>query len=135
MEPRGDGIPLWRVSSHCKNLIRELTRYRWKTYESKKIAAERNPYDEPNKKDDHGPDSLRYFIMSRPELGNEYGARTKVQELLDDFDDEWGVHVGPGRTPDIAMPLGKAIDSNGDYVLTGPKSTEWAYDEFMGGDW
>jgi phage terminase large subunit-like protein len=132
MEPRGDGIPLWRVSANCRNLIRELTRYRWKTYASKKLASTNNLYDEPHKKDDHASDSLRYFIMSRPELGGEYAARLTDQQVLEQLDDEHGFHVGSQR-PMVANPRGTAA-VNTEYA-TVSKGTEWEYDEHLGGVW
>jgi hypothetical protein len=56
------------IASNCVNLIHELGRLRWATYQSKKITQDRNAKEEQHKKNDHACDSLRYFVMSRPEL-------------------------------------------------------------------
>jgi phage terminase large subunit-like protein len=56
------------VTSNCTNLLRELSRYRWSTWSSKKLMANRNVKEEPHKKDDHACDALRYLIASRPQF-------------------------------------------------------------------
>lgn len=61
------GIPRWRITRNCVNHIKEHSRYRWKTYETKKKNYENNAYEEPHKYNDHSCDSLRYFLMSQPE--------------------------------------------------------------------
>jgi len=68
--PTSDGVlrPKWRVTSDCPMHIKEMTRYRWKTYENKAKQFDNNPYEEPHKKDDHAMDELRYFLMSRPDI-------------------------------------------------------------------
>lgn len=63
-----DGKPMWLVTSDCENLIWELGRLPWDNFANKKIAARHNKKEKPKKKDDHACDSLRYFIMSRPDL-------------------------------------------------------------------
>jgi len=68
LRPRAGGQPLWKCTSNCTNLIREMARYKWATYTSKKLNARYNSKEEPHKKDDHACDSLRYFFMSRPNL-------------------------------------------------------------------
>lgn len=47
-------IPKLRINKKCKNLVRELTAYKWKD----------NGLEEVVKKDDHGPDALRYGIYT-----------------------------------------------------------------------
>lgn len=71
MRPDKNHRTKWHVTKNCTNLIKELTRYRWKTYSSKKLNSQYNNFEQPHKKDDHACDSLRYFIMSRPELEAE----------------------------------------------------------------
>lgn len=63
-----DGIPMWLVTKNCPTLIHQMARLRWKTYTSKKTASQHNKNEVQHKKDDHAPDALRYFIMSRPDL-------------------------------------------------------------------
>lgn len=130
MEPRSDGIPLWRVDPSCRNLIRELTRYRWKTYTSKKLASSNNLYDEPHKKDDHASDSLRYFIMSRPELGSDYLARDSTKDAANYNDFDVSIPVGLDRYAEVD---GSSKDLYTDVSTV--KGTNWEYDEVMGGVW
>lgn len=69
--PRGEGKksrPTWIISPNCVNLIRELKRLRWATYQSEKIAYETNKREEIHKKDDHAFDSARYFATLMPDL-------------------------------------------------------------------
>jgi hypothetical protein len=65
---REDGTPSWRITRNCSNLIREISRLRWKTWASKKQASQNNPYDQIHKKDDHACDECRYFFSFMPEL-------------------------------------------------------------------
>jgi len=67
-----DGRPYWLITQNCGNLIKEIQRYRWKTWASKKQQDQNNPYDEPHKKDDHAMDDCRYFFSFMPELKNDY---------------------------------------------------------------
>lgn len=62
------GRKRWVIAKGCEWTIRELRRYRWKTYANKTLMNRNNAYEVPHKKDDHACDSLRYFIMSRPDL-------------------------------------------------------------------
>ena len=68
LKDRGDGKPNWVITQDCPNLIREMRKYRWKTYTNKRVANANNLQEEPHKKDDHACDSARYFFMSRPDL-------------------------------------------------------------------
>lgn len=67
-KPRAGGDPMLKIDKSCVNLIKELSRYKWKTYTSKKLNARYNAWEEPHKLHDHACDALRYFIMSRPDL-------------------------------------------------------------------
>ena len=62
------GVPQLIITRNCVNLIQELQRYRWATYANKRIGNQNNKKELAHKKDDHAADSLRYFIMSRPDL-------------------------------------------------------------------
>lgn len=72
LRPRAGGQPLWKCTVDCGNLIKEMARYKWATFTSKKLNARYNNREEPHKKDDHACDSLRYFFMSRPNLGDMF---------------------------------------------------------------
>ncbi len=65
---RAGSQPLWKCTKDCPNLIKEMGRYKWKTYTSKKLNAQYNKWDTPHKLNDHACDSLRYFLMSQPGL-------------------------------------------------------------------
>jgi phage terminase large subunit-like protein len=54
------------ITQNCTNLIWEMKRYRWQLWASKKMDRDKNKKEEPNKKDDHACDALRYGVASRP---------------------------------------------------------------------
>lgn len=56
------------VTKNCRNLLWELKRYRWKVWEHKKTRDQKDPPQEPQKKNDHACDALRYIVASHPEL-------------------------------------------------------------------
>lgn len=58
----------WLITENCVNLLREIRTYRWKTYQSSKVADQSNKREDPNKKDDHGVDSCRYLFSFMPDL-------------------------------------------------------------------
>lgn len=58
----------WVITENCSNLLRELPRVKWKTYESAKKRYDNNVREEIHKKDDHAPDSARYFFSFMPDL-------------------------------------------------------------------
>lgn len=60
--------PRLYITRNCVNLLREIQRYRWSTWATKKHNFEKNKKEEPHKKDDHACDALRYIIASRPEM-------------------------------------------------------------------
>lgn len=68
MRIRANGTPTWRVTANCVNLISELKKLRWATYQSDKQAYSMNKQEEIHKKDDHAADSLRYFMTLMPDL-------------------------------------------------------------------
>lgn len=57
-----------KITRNCTNLIWELKRYRWATWKHTKDQFEKNKKEEPQKKDDHACDTLRYLVASRPEI-------------------------------------------------------------------
>lgn len=58
----------WHVTSNCVKLIEEMKKLRWKTYTSRKMQFDNNKKEEIHKKDDHAPDSARYFFSFMPDL-------------------------------------------------------------------
>lgn len=58
----------WFITKDCPNLLRELRKYKWKTYNSSKTKDQNNKREEPQKKDDHAIDSCRYMFSLMPDL-------------------------------------------------------------------
>ncbi len=65
---REDGLPSLTISPNCPNLIRELKKLRWATYDSDKQNYSKNKQETVHKKDDHAFDSLRYWSTQMPDL-------------------------------------------------------------------
>jgi phage terminase large subunit len=59
----------WHITRDCPNTIKEFRGYSFKIFTSPKIADRNNVREEPNKKNDHTPDSARYFFSFMPKLG------------------------------------------------------------------
>ncbi len=124
IEAKGpDDRPMWLVTRNCANTIKEILRYRWKTYSSKKIQAINNPQDIPHKKDDHAMDSLRYFIMSRPDLTSGFSSRKNPSNPPNLLGLPGVANLTSGITPAMLGGIGK--DDKKDWVL----------DEYLGADW
>ena len=64
----GKNRPRWLISPNCVNLIREMKKLRWASYESSKKTHDSNRHEEVHKKDDHAFDSARYLFALMPEL-------------------------------------------------------------------
>lgn len=62
------GRPFWRIADNCPHLIREMGRLRWATWAGRKAQYENNKQEKIHKKDDHAPDSARYFFTCLPDL-------------------------------------------------------------------
>jgi hypothetical protein len=120
LKDRGDGKPNWVITEDCPNLIREMRRYRWKTYANKRVAHANNLKEEPHKKDDHACDSARYFFMSRPDLIAD------MPEIAKPIDQIGAIKTTAGERRverfDDRKPQGDYIDSG------------WSVDE-MGSFW
>jgi phage terminase large subunit-like protein len=125
--------PKWQVTPNCDKLIWELKKYRWKTYAQKKLNYENNNYELPHKKDDHACDSLRYFIMSRPDLHHEPDREEGKQS--DDIVSE--LHLPEAISPTserIADPYARESQPGGVSEWASPTvATDWDYDEHLGG--
>jgi phage terminase large subunit-like protein len=68
LKPDHNGKPQWTITESCVNLIREMKLLRWATYASRKMQYENNKHEKIHKKDDHAPDSARYFFSFMPDL-------------------------------------------------------------------
>lgn len=140
-DPQFNTYPRLRITPNCTNLIWELKRYRWKTYANKKLTYENNAYDEPHKKDDHAADSLRYALMTQPDLFAESDAereqnlRGKVDDALMQFDSRSDTMVN------VIDAFDRGFSDPHDRVASGWQEGNdlsssdggWDFDEHMGG--
>lgn len=62
---------MWHITEDCPNAIKEFRGYSFKIFTSPKIADRNNVREEPNKKNDHCPDSAGYFFNFMPYLTPE----------------------------------------------------------------
>lgn len=113
----------WVITENCGMLRKELQRVRWKTFETAKKRHDNNAREEIHKKNDHAPDSARYFFSLMPDLHIPEGITKPdidVNKVLKEMLGAVTVPVGPVY-----------IDEN---LARGPQSTEWSnIDEHMGG--
>lgn len=58
----------WYITADCVKLVEQMKKLRWATYSSKKVEYDNNPQEKIHKKDDHAPDSARYFFTLMPDL-------------------------------------------------------------------
>jgi len=126
--------PKLYIAPNCEKLIWELKRYRFKTYQNKKMAFDRNPYEEPNDKDNHACDAIRYMIMTRPDLmaDNTDMDSDSLDSIMERLNQKMVRTDTQGR--EVADPNGLLDVSSGwtdGDNLPGP--TEWTFDEHMGG--
>ena len=56
------------ITRNCTHLLYEINRLHYDTFASKRLSTTNNAKETQKKKDDHACDSLRYMVMSRPEL-------------------------------------------------------------------
>lgn len=124
LKPRAGGKPMWSVTKDCTNLVKEMGRYKWKTYTSKKLNARYNNWEEPHKLNDHACDALRYFMMSRPDLSHMFMDENKKEVLSDYYDGvvqsaDWDITPARIRQTewDVSMSRGMEYNQSGDDML------------------
>jgi len=117
------GTGQWVITENCTNLLREIQRVKWKTYNSAKLRHENNVREEIHKKDDHAPDSARYFFSLMPELYIPQNGNLKTRP---------GNEAVAAALQATAVPVGpRYIDTN---LLRPQGNTEWSHiDETVGG--
>lgn len=103
------GRPWWRVSQSCPNLIREMKRLHWETFQSNKATDRSNPKEIIAKKDDHACDSFRYFMTLMPDLAPDEVVVTSTEPkpfrtYLDSLLELHGL-VDPTIPDDVHRPL------------------------------
>lgn len=126
LKVRADEKPNLVITRNCTNLLREFPRYRWKTYANRKLIGQNNLMEQPHKKDDHALDSLRYFIMSRPDLTPDTAPQPgQVRNIM-------------GATTAYAPGDRKAVTGlrnnsrPSDFTTDYGDVTEWELDEHLG---
>jgi len=115
--------PRWVITENCVNLIREIQKYRWKTWASKKSERSNNKFDVPHKKDDHAVDSARYFFTLMPDL-------TPIKPI----DPPPPSNLGFPEGRDIHVPRYDKNSKSGQTKIDGDWFIQGA-DEYMGGEW
>ena len=71
---------LYIFKDKCPNLCREILSYRYKEHTEIQEKT-RNKSEDPVKKNDHGPDSLGYMIMTRPNTPSKPPVeKTRIQK-------------------------------------------------------
>lgn len=80
----GKDKPRWMISPQCVNLIAEMKKLRWASYESAKRSDDMNRQETVHKKDDHAFDSTRYFFTFMPELA------PSLDEVIETYQKETG---------------------------------------------
>lgn len=129
LKGRAGGEPLWKCTKDCSNLIKEMGRYKWKTYTSKKLNARYNAWEEPHKLNDHACDSLRYFLMSRPNLETEFAEANAKHRPLEFFDGSVRQPSGDWNVREIrGEELSEWHRQNGEYA-------DYSGMDAMGGLW
>lgn len=121
-----DGKPMWLVTSDCEKLIWELGRLAWDRYTNKKTAHRHNKKEKPQKKNDHACDSLRYFIMSRPEL--------HIPEWEDSKPNENPLNLVAASVGEQTVSDWVSADLPKEYGEWSEYATKWTTDE-LGTDW
>jgi len=119
-------LPHWTIQGNCPMLVKEMARLRWKTYSSKKVASQVNKQDAIHKKDDHAPDSTRYFFTLLPDLAPTETPHQK--------EDDWRQQLA--GSPAGQNPLVHRVDENlikERKMANQPGRTEWeVIDEHVG---
>lgn len=119
--------PQWQIADTCPNLISEMHRYRWKTWESSKLRARNNPHEEPHKKNDHAVDASGYFFTFLPDL--------TLKEEDPDFS-LGKMYVDSILSPGLSFDAVRGIVLDRGLIPQDPHTTEWTtIDEYMGGEW
>lgn len=114
---REDETPSWHITRNCANLIREISRLRWKTWASKKQQSQNNPYDQIHKKDDHACDECRYFFTLMPELKPIAEMPTKVKLPAIGGESAKNPGLGPWNIDQNLTPQGLSRKTSWEVVL------------------
>ena len=107
--------PKWYIHDSCYNLIKEMRKYRWKEWDSRKLKDKNNKREQPHQKDDHAIDSARYLFSFLPDLKRE-----QVKEDKRRLNEQIAAQLRAVPSVDLMAPR---IDTN---LLSRPRvHTEW----------
>jgi phage terminase large subunit-like protein len=112
----------WYITSNCVNLLKEMRKYKRKTFMSAKMAERNNKQEDPMKKDDHAIDSARYFFSFMPELKPLQAGESPSMSKED-----LAKMMGAGTTFNPASPI--LLDHGTRYVQD---QQHFVVDEFVG---
>lgn len=73
----------WHISNKCVKLHKNMRKYRWAEWDTRKMRDKNNPKNKPHKKDDHEIDSCRYFFTYMPELSLAKELDTRTGRVRD----------------------------------------------------
>lgn len=84
--------PYLYITSNCEMSLKEMRRYRWAKWATRKANEERDKKEEPVKKNDHSCDAIRYLVSSRPAMDEgtaipEKYHSTEVVTAVSPYDD------------------------------------------------
>lgn len=71
------------IANRCPNLIKEIRKHRFKTYQSGKIADLNNRQEQPQKKDDHAVQSSGYFFGLVPDTNDLAPSKELVPKMVE----------------------------------------------------
>jgi phage terminase large subunit-like protein len=111
----------WQITEDCPNLISEMQRLRWKTWQNKRTAEKYNKHEVIEKKNDHACDSARYFFSMVPDLSYDPQSPASAQ-----------------NRDTLAMPEAVPYATDRDWQLSAPQYPNQevsAIDEYVGGIW
>lgn len=117
----------WVITSNCMNLARQMTRLRWKIYETAKKRRDNNPREELHKKDDHATDSARYFFSMMNDL---YIAPVGKSDPQAELNRSIQQIIGAVETP-----VGRFGYYDRNFDRPQPNAEWTAIDEHLGGIW
>jgi phage terminase large subunit-like protein len=104
LKPDHNGVVRWHITESCVNLIREMKLLRWATFASKKMQYENNKQEKIHKKDDHAPDSARYFFTFMPDLSPDSPPATGLIRTPNPEGSVGGKLLGGSYDPALSRP-------------------------------
>lgn len=121
----GAKVTHWYITEDCHYLADQIPKLRWATYASKKVAYDNNPQEKIHKKDDHAPDSARYFFTLMPDLTPAQAPKKLVvprSQGIRRYDDELARMVRVAQEQPDKLSFSGADNP----LVDRPVGTEWS---------